>query len=160
MQTNGSKRSSTTRSLSLPESSGAGLPSDAGVLVFQDPLNRKRYGVVDLKGGTSSTGTAKHVTAEIRETIGRLARDDLPTNIEWAALRTLAGTRPVIIPTRRGGAWLYIERLDQRIYEIRVIAPYSVDRGRAKLVTARELASVITRVRAKKAGPPNQQSPP
>lgn len=130
-------------------------------MIVQDPLNNKRYAAVDLETGAIKRGKADTVTDEIRSLIDREAPGkDALTNIEWAALRTMAGTRPVIVPVRRGGAWLYIERLDKRIYEIRVISPYSFDRGRAKLVTAKELAIVITKVRAKGSGSrPSARSP-
>lgn len=127
---------------------------EEGLLVLQDPFNHKRYAIID-QSGNSHLGKADAVTDAIQDLIQKADKKNRapPTNIEWAALRTLAGTRPVIVPTRKGGAWLYIERLDVHIYEIRILAPYSVERGRARLVTLSELAVVITKIRTKNRAP-------
>lgn len=64
--------------------------------------------------------------------------------IEWAAIRMLEGSRPVIAPMRRGN-WLYVERVDIDVFEIRIVEPLGTRRTHAVRASKTTTASIISR---------------
>lgn len=105
------------------------------IIAVESAAHRWKLTFTDKNGSHSFAGlSAARVWVTIQNVAAQLPAKQITDTLknkrqrtalgaEWAALRAMNGTRPLICPVEHTGLWLYVERTDADTFELRVVEP-------------------------------------
>lgn len=66
------------------------------------------------------------------------------TGVEWAAIRMHQGAHPLIIPLKKGGNWVYIEKQGPDEFTIRIVKPLGTRRTEPVKINKRMASKIVS----------------